>query len=92
MHCFLAKEATEPIQVSVKAGGTVSELIRAQEKLIGPMQVEKVFAQDGGEVSLSHALLPGQVLCIQYVCSHTWICDDGSVASFDLGDHWTCPV
>ena len=62
---FLAKEATEPIQVSVKAGGTVSELIRAQEKLIGPMQVEKVFAQDGGEVSLSHALLPGQVLCIQ---------------------------
>eukprot|EP00435_Cladocopium_sp_Y103_P075671 s223_g62.t1 len=58
-------ELAHPLRLSVQEGVTLYDLIQAQSKLVGDLQFVSCCDQVGNELTLSHVLAAGQVVCIQ---------------------------
>ena len=58
-------EFADPITLTVSPGGMIHELVRAQAKLVGDLQITTIVNQYGVELSPRHVIEAGQVICIR---------------------------
>eukprot|EP00435_Cladocopium_sp_Y103_P009908 s3081_g2.t1 len=58
-------EMANPVRLAVQEGVTLYDLVQAQSKLVGHLQFVSCCDHLGNELSLSHFLQAGQVVCIR---------------------------